>query len=224
MAGIDIKISHYTTLCKRQKTLKIKIPKVPSGSNILNIAIDSTGLKIYGEGEWKVKIHGKSKRRTWRKLHLGIDLANQSIVSAKLTTANVHDAKVLGELLPQKINTVLADGIYDTFEVYENSLDSNGEPIIPPRSTAAISSKKSLNHQARNNVVKAVKRLGPKLWKQLSGYHKRSLVETAMSRLKRFFGSRLKNRSFKHQEVESYLRCSLINHFTELGMPISIKI
>jgi hypothetical protein len=145
-------------------------------------------------------------------------------VSAKLTTANVHDAKVLGELLPQKINTVLADGIYDTFEVYENSLGSNGEPIIPPRSTAAISSKKSLNHQVRNNVVKAVKRLGPKLWKELSGYHKRSLVETAMSRLKRFFGSGLKNRNFKHQEVESYLRCSLINHFTELGMPISAKI
>jgi hypothetical protein len=220
---IDISVPHYTTLSKRQKSLDIKIPKITSSSKPIDIAVDSTGLKIYGEGEWKVKMHGKSKRRTWRKLHISIDLATQAIVAAKLTNARVHDTKTLTELLPANADNVYADGIYDTFEVYKKLLLNNSRPVIPPRVNASVNSKSDAASLERNNTVKASKKLGHRLWKKLSGYHKRSLVETAMSRLKRIFSGGMKNRSFQNQVVESNLRCSLINNFNTLGMPKSYK-
>ena len=66
---INLPIPDHSTLSKRGKDLKVSLPKKNSPS--LNIVMDSTGLKIYGEGEWKVRMHGVSKRRTWRKLHVG---------------------------------------------------------------------------------------------------------------------------------------------------------
>ena len=72
---------------------------------------------MYGEGEWKTRQHGISKRRTWRKLHLGIDETTGEIISAVATTNDYHDSQVLGDILDgveEQISQVSTDGAYDT--------------------------------------------------------------------------------------------------------------
>lgn len=221
---LNIAVPNYTTLSRRQKSLDIKIPKFGNSSGPVNVAIDSTGLKIFGEGEWKVKIHGKSKRRTWRKLHICIDINTQNILSAVLTKANIHDAKIIDEVMPEEAEQIMVDGIYDTFGVYNSVIANNSHPVIPPRKNAAVKDKDDVATVARNRVVSFCHKFGISVWKKMSGYHKRSLVETAMSRLKRIFSGKLKNRAFQNQITESNIRCSLINHFNKLGMPESFKI
>ena len=65
------------------------------------MVVDSTGLKVVGEGEWKVRQHGWQKRRTWRKLHVGVDEATGEIVAQVTTEREVTDDRVLEELLAQ---------------------------------------------------------------------------------------------------------------------------
>lgn len=84
---------------------------------VAHLVIDATGLKVYGEGEWKVRKHGKEKRRVWRKLHLAVDAATHAIVAAEVSLETVADNEVYPSLLNplrRKIEQVSADGAYDT--------------------------------------------------------------------------------------------------------------
>ena len=92
-------VPHYSTLCRRAAGLGIPAPT--RGSGPVHLVVDSTGLKVFGEGEWKVRQHGVSKRRLWRKLHLGVDEATGLILTHKLTLSNAHDGPVLPKLLAQ---------------------------------------------------------------------------------------------------------------------------
>jgi Transposase DDE domain len=67
----------------------------------LHLLIDSTGLKIYGEGEWLDQKHGIRSRCRWRKLHLGIDAITHEIVAAELTADDIGDVSEVPELLDQ---------------------------------------------------------------------------------------------------------------------------
>ena len=75
-------IPHFSTLSRRAHTLKVALDPIAS-KGPLNLALDSTGLKVYGEGEWKVRQHGVGKRRTWRKIHFAVDI-DSFIYSIKL--------------------------------------------------------------------------------------------------------------------------------------------
>jgi len=141
MMKIGLPVPDHSTLSKRGKTLKVKLPKKASGS--LNLVLDSTGIKIYGEGEWKVRKHGYSKRRTWRKLHLGADPENGEIQAVLLTENKVSDDAAVKELLEQIEQTLLAcaaDGAYDKRKVYDalNRHSPEVEILIPPRKNARI--------------------------------------------------------------------------------------
>lgn len=99
---------------------------------------------MYGEGEWKVRTHGVDKRRTWRKLHLGVDEGTSEIVAAVVTTNDVADCEVISDLLEQidqEIEQVLGDGGYDTFDCYDAITERSAKATIPPRSNAQIQSK-----------------------------------------------------------------------------------
>src|SRR3989304_4446895 len=131
----------HTTLSRRGKTLKIGLPK--KGSGHLDVVMDSTGLKICGEGEWKVRTHGKSKRRTWRKLHLGVDPDSGEIQAAALTENSISDDTMAEPLLQQierPIDRFAADGSYDKRKVYNglNQYAPNAQILIPPRKNARI--------------------------------------------------------------------------------------
>lgn len=211
-------VPDFTSAAKRAAKLGIELPVMPRRGNI-DVVLDSTGLKVFGEGEWKVRQHGPSKRRTWRKLHLAIDPKTQEILAETLTTNAGHDADQAAELLdavPAPIDTVTGDGAYDQWKVYETIDQRQAQPRIAPRHDAKI--KRHANaagpRLARDQTIRQIRQLGRKQWKKSSGYHCRSLVETAVFRLKTTFGPKLKNRRFDNQRTEARLRCRILNQFT----------
>ncbi len=100
LAGLDWKEPDFSTLCRRQKTLKVSIP-YRGGTGPLHLLIDAIGIKAEGEGEWNARKHGEPKKRLWRKFHLGMDEETLEIHAVGVTTSNVGDAPMLPDLLEQ---------------------------------------------------------------------------------------------------------------------------
>jgi len=218
---------HYSTCCRRQATLDVRIPRTPS-TEARHLVVDSTGLKVFGEGEWKVRQHGYSKRRTWRKLHVAVDEATQEIVATLATTNNVGDGEVLPNLLdqvPEPIAQVSADGSYDTRACHEVIAQRQATAAIPPRENAQPwEPNPDGTVHPRTAILERIGQIGLAQWKKESGYHRRSLAETSMFRLKTLFGAQLQARSFDAQVAEAYVRCAALNIMTRLGMPDSYRI
>jgi Transposase DDE domain len=216
----DLPVPHYSTLSRRSSGLPVKLG-VKKLSKARHLVLDSTGLKVYGEGEWFIRQHGKNKRRTWRKLHLGIDAQSQEVVSLVLTPQNVHDAMVTSRLMPKgECAAVYADKAYDNIHGYGPICSKGACPVIPPRSGAALQKGKDPATRARNKNVKQKWRLGDKGWKKKYHYHRRSLAETAMYRQKQLLGPKLLSKKFENQLAEAMLRGKILNKMTHLGMPI----
>ena len=223
---INLEVPDHSTLSKRGKGLKVKLPKRNHES--LNIVMDSTGLKIYGEGEWKVRMHGISKRRTWRKLHLGINPADGEIQAALLTENSVSDDQGAQELLKQIEETIIdfaADGAYDTRRVYNalNTHSPNVRILIPPRKGAHIWKHGNIKAERlkRDENLRFIRKQGRKKWKRDSRYHQRSLAETSMFRLKTIFTDQLSARLLETQTTQALIRCAALNKMTHSGMPQS---
>lgn len=213
---------HYSTLSRRARQLALSLA---AQKKIRHLVIDSTGLKLYGEGEWKVRMHGADKRRTWRKLHLAMDAERWQITSAIITDKDELDRHLLPALLKQtgaQVSAVCADGAYDFQECYRAIKGGEAVPLIPPRSDAVVRGKSPFEHRDMN--VREIKKLGRKRWKKESGYHRRSLVECAFFRLKTIFSDKLKARLAETQKIEAELRCLALNRMTKLGMPHSYAI
>lgn len=229
MLEISLSVPDHTTLSRRGKGLKIVLSKKASGH--LDIVMDSSGLKIYGEGEWKVRSHGKSKRRTWRKLHVGVDPHSGQIQAAALTSNSVSDDQMVEPLLEQidqPIDHFAGDGSYDKRKVYDslNQHAPEAEVLIPPRKNARIwqHGNTKAERLRRDENLRAIRKSGRKAWKQSSGYHIRSLAETTMFRLKTIFGDRLSARLMETQVTQALVRCAALNRMTHLGMPESYKV
>jgi len=222
---LELEVPDYSTLCRRAKRLGVSL-SASASEHVRHIVVDSTGVKLYGEGEWKVRQHGASKRRTWRKVHLGVDVDSQEIIAVEVTTNDVGDCEVLPALLEQiddEIAAVGADGAYDTAEVYQAIKQRGARSVIPPRHGAKIwrhGNRKGEPHP-RDENLRGIRRHGRKKWKQLSGYHKRSLAETAVYRFKTICGDKLSSRRFETQCCEVFIKCRAINIMTRLGMPDS---
>lgn len=227
----QLPVPHYSTLCRRQKILSVVVARPASGEAI-HVVVDSTGCKIYGEGEWKVRQHGISKRRTWRKLHLAVDEASGQIVGAVVTTNDVADSAVLPHLLEQveePIAQLSGDGSYDKRPCYDTLTkrqEEQARPLrvtIPPRKGARIWQHGNSQEErlARDENLRRMRQVGRAQWKEESGYHRRSLAETTMFRVKTIFGDKLSARGFEAQAAEAFIRCAALNTMTELGMPQS---
>ncbi|WP_419820368.1 IS5 family transposase [Acinetobacter sp.] len=222
LCGLSWTAPDYTTLCRRQKHVDIQINYQKSNDG-LHLLVDSTGLKFLGEGEWKRKKHQPEYRRQWRKLHIGIDAKTLQIRAVQLTTNNVSDSQVLGDLLNQipsdeRIDSVYTDGAYDTKLCRQVISDRHAHAVIPPRKNAKPWKDKKTGSLERNELLKTIKRLGRALWKKWSGYHRRSLVETKMHCIK-LLGDKLSARNFDSQVNEIHARIAVLNKFTELGRP-----
>lgn len=224
---LPIQAPDYTTLSIRQKDLGVCLPKTRKvRGESLHIVVDATGLKVFGEGEWKVRQHGYSKRRTWRKLHLAINAGNHEIEAAAVSTNDFKDSELLPDLLDQindRMSQVTGDGGYDSKESYQYITDKGARAIIPPRRDAVIEKHGNCSSPVlpRDNIIRHMRSLGRKKWKKQNDYHKRSLAETAMYRLKTIFNDSLRSRKFENQTVEAFLRCRALNKMTQLGMPDS---
>lgn len=218
---LELPAPDYSTLCRRARSLEVPL-SVPTRRSPLHLVVDSTGLKVYGEGEWKVRLHGVDKRRTWRKLHLMIEHRGQTVVAAAISDKDVLDRHAVTGLLWQvegRVTEVLGDGAYDYAVCYEAISERGAKASIPPKARARLWGKPQA--KSRDENVKLMRRVGLGKWKQKVGYHRRSLVETAMMRLKTIFSQKLKARTFERQEVEARVRCAALNRMTELGMPQS---
>jgi hypothetical protein len=219
----NVAVPDFTSLAKRAGRLKIALD-LPARSGPIDVVVDSTGLKVYGAGEWRSDAYRAPKRRTWRKLHLSINAATHEIVAEVLTSRRCDDADLVPALLAQidpPVAKLYGDGAYDKWKLYDGLAQAKIQPVIPPRRGASI--RRHGNCAAprlpRDEAIRGMRRLGRGGWKRESGYHRRSLVETSMSRLKRAFGPRLKNKTLQNQQTEARLRCKLLNRFTQLGMP-----
>lgn len=225
LMDVDVAIPDFTSLAKRAGKLGVSLEVSPT-SGPIDVVVDSTGLKVYGAGEWRSDAYRAPKRRTWRKLHLSINAATHEIVAEALTSRACDDADLVPALLAQiepPVAKFYGDGAYDKWKLYDELAQAEIQPVIPPRQGASIRrhGNSARPRLPRDEAIRDIRRLGRKGWKRESGYHRRSLVETSMSRLKRAFGPRLKNKGFQNQQTEARLRCKLLNRFTQLGMPRS---
>lgn len=233
--SLAIKVPDYTSLCKRQKDVNVVLPKKINKGEGLHIVCDSTGLKVFGEGEWKTRRHGATKKRLWRKLHLAINSKTQLIESCELTELKTQDSEGFKSLLAsikEPVAVAIGDGSYDRFSCYEEMEKRGGKGIFPPQHNAATSTERTENKKKasdgavkkRDEVIKQVRLLGRKGWKEKVGYHRRSLAETGMFRIKTLLGKRLSCRTFENQYIEAKIWCSVINKMTLLGMPKTVAI
>ena len=220
---VELPIPDYTSLAKRAGNLRVVLG-VARRSGSIDVVVDSTGLKVFGEGEWKMRKHGKRKRRTWRKLHLAVNPETQEIEAEALTENSTHDADEVDDLLNQidaKVDTFYGDGAYDQWKVYGTLETGKIRSVIPPRCNAKIKRHGNSGQPPlpRDEAIREIRSRGRRAWKESVGYHRRSLSETAMHRMKCCFGNKLKNHLLPNQRAEARLRAKILNHFTHLGLP-----
>lgn len=223
---LSLKVPSYTQISRRASQLNRSLPTQKNRKPI-DIVFDSTGLKIYGEGEWKVRTHGKSKRRKWKKIHVGIDPQTQKVIVFELTENSKGDAETAEIMLDKvkgPIGTISGDGAYDSGKLRDKVHKRGGKNLYPPPKNAKYKGAESGWERERDSMIAEIQGLGGdeearKLWKKMRGYHKRSLVETTMHRLKSLCGERLRFRKEENQHVEILAKVLMLNKFLEIGKP-----
>ena len=223
--GVDISIPDHTPLSRRGGGLTILLKRLDHAEP-LHLLVDSTGLKIYGEGEWLDQKHGIRSRQRRRKLHLGIDALTHEIVASEMTPDDVGDVSGTPALLDQidaEIASMTADGAYDGEAVYDAVAQRHPEAavIVPPRAKAVPNESTTTQ---RDRHIAEIEKHGRMGWQRRSGYYRQSLVETAMYRYKTIVGRRLRARTLPNQRTETKIGCNVLNRMTTLGMPATVRI
>jgi hypothetical protein len=233
LLGLGLAVPTFSTLSRRAETVDVPRLRPCSGNDAdsepLHLLVDSTGLKLCGAGEWLVEKHGTRKRRSWRKLHIGVDASTGEIVAATLTTKDVDDASEIGRLLAQvegPLASFTADGAYDQDSVYDavTARDPEAAVIVPPRSTAALSETAETEPMQRDRHLQCIAEKGRMGWQKASGYNVRSRVEAAIGRYKQVIGDGLHFRKDERRATEVAVSVLALNRMSELGRPISVRI
>ncbi len=224
----------YSTLCRRAKSLKVDLR-----ANVTNkprhILVDSTGVQVLGEGEWKRLKHGESRCQVWKKLHIALDADSLDIVAMNVTDSVRLDGNYLPGLIEQinePIEQITGDGAYDKQNCYEAAQKRGAKPVFPPQHNAAVQRNKIKKNTALIPRDELIIRLNSaidkeeelRIWKQENNYHRRSLVETNMSRLNCIFGDQMSARTPENQFTDLVIRCRIINIMNKLGLPKSVAV
>lgn len=229
---LSLPVPDSSTLCRRAGSLRVAL-QPQSGRAITDVVVDATGLKVYGEGEWKVRQHGWGKRRTWMKLHLALDAHSQQAWAVALTTNAVDDAHKVEDLLggiDAVINSFTGDGAYDKDKVRKllhQKAEEQGEGIQQLMSLQdnAVPDTRGRAYMAqRDEDLRVFKEVGKEEWKVLSGYHQRSLAETFMFRYKVILGDQLRARKFQNQQTEVSLGAKILNLMLQTAKPHSERV
>jgi hypothetical protein len=235
LLGVALPVADFSTLSRRRATLAVRLPvRVPPGP--LHVVVDSTGLKVFGEGEWKVRRYGWTTRRTWLKVHLLVDEATSELRGVGASTAAVGDGQLLPALLAAErapLRQVTGDGSYDAWRCWDAVAARPEAPraVFPPRGRTGYRRARITQHGncaapplARDQHIRAIRRHGRRAWQAAVGYHRRSLSETAVYRFKTIFGPTVSARTFPGQAHEVFIRAAALNRMTALGMPDSYKV
>lgn len=228
LCGINLEVPSYSQIQRRSKTVDINIGVKKGVKSPIDLVIDSTGLKVYGEGEWKVRKHGWNKHRTWKKLHMGSDGVDLEIISVVLTSNDVDDAEAGIEIVAESkelvsIKSTAGDGAYDK-KKFRACLPIDVDQLIPPQKNAVLSKKQDPDLAQRDDAIRRIKEIGRAEWKKEKGYHIRSKSEVNMFRYKKIFGERMHARKAPYENAEMKIKCKILNQFVEIGMPKSYKV
>jgi len=231
LLGLALAVPTYATLSRRAATVEVPRPRASPDADRepVHLVVDSTGLKLCGAGEWLVEKHGTKRRRSWRKLHIGIDASTGEIVAATLTTKDVDDASEVGPLLEQvegPVASFTADGAYDQDSVYDAvaQRDPEAAVIVPPRATAALSETAETEPTQRDLHLQGIAEKGRMGWQKASGYNVRSRVEAAIGRYKQVISDGLRFRKDERRAAEVAVAVQVLNRMLEQGRPISVHI
>jgi Transposase DDE domain len=227
LLGLELAVPDHTTLSRRAETLEVPRPR-PGGEPV-HLLVDSTGLRLSGPGEWLVEKHGTKKRRSWRKLHLGVDAGTGRIEAVELTGHATDDGSRVGPLLDRVAGLVASftgDGAYDREDVYGAVAERHPEAavVVPPRSSAVPSEAAETEPTQRDRHLRSIAEHGRMGWQKVSGYNHRALAEAAISRYKRVIGDALRSRTDRRQAVEVAIAVQALNRMLELGHPKSVRI
>jgi hypothetical protein len=228
LLGLALAVPDHSTLSRRAETLWVP-PRPRLGSEPLHLLVDSTGLKLCGAGEWLVEKHGTRTRRSWRKLHIGVDAETGQIAAAALTTNEVDDGSQVGPLLEQvtsPLTSFTGDGAYDREDVYGTVAERYPDAvvIVPPRSNAVPSTTAETAPTPRDRHLQLIAEHGRMGWQKASGYTRRALAESAISRFKRVIGDTLRSRTPRRQASEVAITVTVLNRMLDLGRPESVRI
>jgi Transposase DDE domain len=227
LLGLDLAVPDHTTLSRRAESLPAPRPRPASES--MHLLVDSTGLKLGGPGEWLVEKHGTKTRRSWRKLHLGMDADTGHIAAVELTGNETDDGCQVGPLLDQVTGPVasfIGDGAYDRDDVYDAVAERHPEAavVVPPRRNAVPSEVAETAPTQRDRHLQLMAERGRMGWQKASGYNRRALAEAAISRYKRVIGDALHARTDGRQATEVAIAVHALNRMLELGRPESVRI
>ena len=226
LMGLTISAPDHTTVSRRATTLPV-IPATSVPLGPLHVLIDSTGLQVYGAGQWLEAKHGAKSRRKWRKLHLAVDAASGMIVAQTLTDQETDDPCQAAPLLDQiddPIGQVTAEGAYDGAPTYQTIAQHGDgiEVVIPPRSTSIPSGEPGPPTQRERHLAMTAEQ-GRLAWQSATNYGRRSLVETTMGRYKLLIGPRLRARGFAGQQTEAAIGVAVLNRMLAAGRPDSVR-
>jgi hypothetical protein len=203
--------------------------RLPSGAKPVHLLIDSTGLTLCGGGEWLVEKHGSTRRRSWRKLHIGIDANTGQILAALLTPKEVDDASQIGTLLDRTDNPIaaaIADGAYGHDTVYADVAARHpaAAVVVPPRATAVLSINAGATPTQRDRHRRVIAKHGCMGWQKASGYNQRARVETSIERYKQVIGDGLRSRKDDHRATEVGTAVTVLNRMLTLGRPHYVRV
>jgi hypothetical protein len=228
LLGLDLAVPDHSTLSRRAKTLEVP-PFRQAATGPLHLLVDSTGLKLGGAGEWLFEKHGTSRRRSWRKLHIGIDAASGEIVAVKVTKKEVDDGAVVDALLDQIVDPIAsftADGDYDQDRVSQAVAERypDAAVIVPPRAGAVVSASAETAPTQRDRHLQMTAKRGGMAWQKASGYNLRAKVETSIGRYKRMIGDALRSRTDQTEATEVAVAVAALNRMLGLGRPNCARI
>ena len=219
LMDLHLDVPDHTTLSRRGARLDLPL-RVRRSSGPIDLVIDSSGLAVFGEGQWAAAKHKGKGIQGWRKLHLGVDESG-FIVAEVLTDANTDDASTgiaLVDAVPDDVEAIIGDTAYDTRPFYAAGERVGARVVVPPIRTAGGRGPRC---PARDETIRRVREVGRRQWKKEAGYHRQGRVENAIFRFKSIFGDRMRARGANAQSVEARLGCSMLNRMTELGQPNS---
>jgi len=229
LLGLGLAVPDHSTLCRRLETLEVPRPRSSAGSEPMHLLVDSTGLKLCGTGEWLHEKHGTKVRRSWRKLHLGMDAGTGKIVASLLTRKDVDDGSQVGPLLDQIAGAVASftgDGAYDQDAVSTSVAARHPEAsiIVPPRANAVSSETAETAPTQGGKHLQHTALHGRMAWQKATGYTKRAKGETGMSRFKQVIGDGLCSHTDERQATEMEVAVHVLNRMLELECPSSVRV
>jgi Transposase DDE domain len=234
LLGLTLRVPDHTTLSRRAATLEV--PRSAAGSTDaggnaapLHMLVDSTGLKLFGAGEWLIEKHGTKTRRSWQKLHLGVDADSGQIVASALTSRDVDDSAQVGPLRDQvtgPLASFTGDGAYDQDGVSTSVAKRHPEAavIVPPRVTAVPSDTAETTPTQRDRHLQFIAKHGRIAWQKASGYTARARAEAAIGRFKRVIGDGLRSRTDERRRTEVDVAVHALNRMLELGRPNYVRV